>query len=138
MRAIWPGTRIESVHDYVGVLVPLDEAHLHGHSARCGKTEFEEAHSDDVSDHGDDDAGKDGDDEGAGMLEMSAAEYSIEGLRKEVRRGERGKTWTEYESMKKDPHCPHLAARFRIEFDAVVYRGPSTDNFRHSEIEAYK
>lgn len=97
MRVAWPGTRVESVHDYAGVLVPLDEAHLHGHSARCGRTEFEDAPpGDDASDQGD--PGKDADDEGAGMLEMSAAEYSIEGLRKEVRSGERGKTWTEYES----------------------------------------
>jgi len=83
-RLRWRGLRAESVDSYSGVLVPLDEAHLHSHSARCGRTEFEElsAHSDEEDDP------KDGaGDEGTGMLEMSAAEYSIEGLRKEVRRG---------------------------------------------------
>lgn len=98
MRRIWRRARTESVHDYAGVLVPLDEAHLHSHSARCGRTEFEDAPDDAASDQGD--AGKDRDDEGTGMLEMSAAEYSIEGLRKAVRSGERGKQWSEYESTK--------------------------------------
>lgn len=83
-RLRWRGLRTESVDSYSGVLVPLDQAHLHSHSARCGRTEFEElpAHGDEEDDP------KDGaGDEGTGMLEMSAAEYSIEGLRKEVRRG---------------------------------------------------
>ncbi|KAH8785046.1 membrane transporter [Diaporthe sp. PMI_573] len=83
-RLRWRGLRAESVDSYSGVLVPLDQAHLHSHSARCGRTEFEElsANSDEEDDP------KDGaGDEGTGMLEMSAAEYSIEGLRKEVRRG---------------------------------------------------
>lgn len=86
-RLRWRGLRAESVDNYAGVLVPLDEAHLHSHSARCGRTEFEElpAHGDD-----DDDPKDGGGDEGTGMLEMSAAEYSIEGLRKEVRRGGSG------------------------------------------------
>lgn len=113
MRLIWRGFRTESVHDYVGVLIPLDEAHLHSHSARCGRTEFEDAADDAESDLGE--GGKDRDDEGAGMLEMSAAEYSIEGLKREVRKGERGKRSSEYESMKafflmlhcsKDPRSP--------------------------------
>lgn len=86
-RLRWRGLRVESVDNYSGVLVPLDQAHLHSHSARCGRTEFEElpAHGDD-----DDDPKDRGGDEGTGMLEMSAAEYSIEGLRKEVRRGGSG------------------------------------------------
>lgn len=97
--------RPESVHDYAGVLVPLEEAHLHSHSARSGRTEFEERR------HEDEDGGADplmrGDDndvdkdnesgEGTGMLQMSAAEYTIEGLRREVRQGERGRVWSEYE-----------------------------------------
>lgn len=85
-RLRWRGLRTESVDNFSGVLVPLDQAHLHSHSARCGRTEFEElpAHGDDDDD---DDAKDRGGDEGSGMLEMSAAEYSIEGLRKEVRRG---------------------------------------------------
>jgi MFS family permease len=82
-------------------LVPLEEAHLHSHSARVGRTEFEDASDDGASDGVDaDDDGKDSDHEG-GMLLMRAAEYSIEGLRREVRRGGKGKTWTEYELKSK-------------------------------------
>ncbi|KAI2473249.1 MFS general substrate transporter [Annulohypoxylon bovei var. microspora] len=98
--------RQESVHDYIGVLIPLEEAHLHSHSARSGRSEFEEVRtsSDDPAlDDDDDEAGlpKDGDSEQAGMLQMSAAEYTIEGLRREVRRGERRRQWTEYELKSK-------------------------------------
>ena len=92
---IWTGRRTESVEDYAGVLIPLEEAHLHSHSARSGHCEYEEL-PDEASDAGQDDAGKANDD-GTGMLLMSAAEYSIEGLRREVRRGGKGRTWTEYE-----------------------------------------
>jgi hypothetical protein len=67
-----------------------------------GRCEFEEAPREE-NDHGDDGengvdcgaAAKDGESESRGMLEMSAAEYTIEGLRKETRRG--GRRWTEYE-----------------------------------------
>ncbi|CAJ2502903.1 Uu.00g102970.m01.CDS01 [Anthostomella pinea] len=96
--------RQESVHDYVGVLVPLEEAHLHSHSARSGRTEFEEAQAspDDVGiDEPESEAAKDGENEGTGMLQMSAAEYSIEGLRRDVRKGERGQRWSEYELKSK-------------------------------------
>jgi hypothetical protein len=107
------GGRTESVHDYIGVLVPLEEAHLHSHSARTGKCEFEEAREDENEDLVDGEgAGKDGDqDEGTGMLQMSAAEYSIEGLRREVRKGERGQQGTEYERG-----YPWLTFRGRDEF----------------------
>jgi hypothetical protein len=116
LRVPWrlPMSRIESVHDYTGVLVPLEEAHLHSHSARSGRCEFEEAGdgSEDGRGVGDDDetarlndpdeaesdAGKDSENEDTGMLQMDAAEYTIEGLRREVRKGERGRVWTEYES----------------------------------------
>ncbi|KAI1093211.1 MFS general substrate transporter [Rostrohypoxylon terebratum] len=98
--------RQESVHDYIGVLVPLEEAHLHSHSARSGRSEFEEVRtSSDGSVIGDNEAEsvlpKDGDSEHTGMLQMSAAEYTIEGLRREVRRGERRHQWTEYELKSK-------------------------------------
>ncbi|KAK8048968.1 sugar transporter [Apiospora phragmitis] len=99
--------RPESVHDYAGVLVPLEEAHLHSHSARSGRTEFEERRNeeDDGADplmQGDDEADKDRESgEGTGMLQMSAAEYTIEGLRREVRQGERGRVWSEYELKSK-------------------------------------
>ncbi len=85
--------RRETVHDYVGVLIPLEEAHHHSHSARTGRTEFESRHdaTDDVG------HGKDEDNEAHGMLEMDAAEYTIEGLRQETRQGRQGQ-WTEYES----------------------------------------
>ncbi|KAI1344778.1 MFS general substrate transporter [Xylariaceae sp. FL0016] len=99
-------TRQESVHDYVGVLVPLEEAHLHSHSARTGRTEYEEAgrSSDEVDlglDEPEVDASKDGENEGTGMLQMSVAEYTIDGLRREVRRGEPGARWSEYELKSK-------------------------------------
>jgi hypothetical protein len=91
--------RIESVDYYAGVLVPLEEAHLHSHSARTGKVEFE-ARDFAVGDDEDEiesGSAKDGDSEREGMLEMDAAEYTIEGLRKEMREGRRGQ-WSEYES----------------------------------------
>lgn len=89
--------RIESVDYYAGVLVPLEEAHLHSHSARTGKVEFEARDFANGDDEEDANSAKDGDSEREGMLEMDAAEYSIEGLRKEVREGRRGQ-WSEYES----------------------------------------
>lgn len=89
-------SHVESVNDYAGVLVPLVEAHLHSHSARTGRVEFEAREP--SPDGDEEDAVKDdNDDESDGMLLMDAAEYTIEGLRKEMRRGKRGQ-WTEYES----------------------------------------
>ncbi|KAL7622973.1 hypothetical protein AAE478_006652 [Parahypoxylon ruwenzoriense] len=102
-----PGRR-ESVHDYAGVLIPLEEAHLHSHSARSGRSEFEEVSSRSRSssegldlDDPEPGAPKDSDNESAGMLQMSAAEYTIEGLRREVRKGERRHQWSEYELKSK-------------------------------------
>lgn len=87
-----------SASDYGGVLIPLDQAHLHSHSARCGRTEYEEVPGHDPEEEEDGEDPKDSHgDEGTGMLEMSAAEYSIEGLRKEVRKGGGG-TRSSYES----------------------------------------
>ena len=110
MRPIWrigALSRTESADDYAGVLIPLSEAHLHSHSARIGRCEFEalprndadddddDADADGVND--DDGPGKDGERESQGMLEeMDPAEYTIEGLRKEVRRGAKDR-WTDYE-----------------------------------------
>ncbi|KAH8893182.1 MFS general substrate transporter [Thozetella sp. PMI_491] len=100
LQRLWRPRPPESVNDYIGVLVPLDEAHLHSHSYRSGRCEYEEVPDDNSSE--DREGGKDAeDDEGRGMLEMSAAEYSIEGLRKEVRRGGKGRTWTAYEMKSK-------------------------------------
>lgn len=98
MRVFWRlgSGHVESVEDYAGVLVPLEEAHLHSHSARTGRTEFE-THADGDDDQDETGSAKDGDGETQGMLEMDAAEYTIEGLRKAMRQGRRGK-WSDYES----------------------------------------
>ncbi|KAI0095447.1 MFS general substrate transporter [Daldinia grandis] len=96
--------RQESVHDYVGVLVPLEEAHLHSHSARCGRSEFEEIRTSSdgpVADEPGVGLPKDDDNENTGMLQMSAAEYTIDGLRREVREGQRRRQWSEYELKSK-------------------------------------
>lgn len=90
--------RTPPAESYAGVLIPLEQAHLHSHSARCGRAEYEEVPGDDE----DDDPkygrrGSAGSDETTGMLEMRAAEYSIAGLRKEVRRMDGG-GGSEYES----------------------------------------
>lgn len=73
--------------------MPLDEAHHYSHSARSGRTEFEAPDPDAAED----DEPKEGDHETQGMLHMKAAEYTIEGLRKEMRQGRQG-AWTTYES----------------------------------------
>ena len=109
MTRLWRGTRTESVDDYAGVLISLEEAHLHSHSARSGRTEYEELPDDerDDDDQGsisDGEGGKAREHEGTGMLEMSACEYSIAGLRREVRRGGKGR-WTEYESQSSIAVC---------------------------------
>ncbi|ROV96286.1 hypothetical protein VMCG_07660 [Cytospora schulzeri] len=83
-RLRWRSSRPESVNDYTGVLIPLDQAHLHSHSARCGRMEYEEVPDDDGEEEEDftkDRAGEEH--EETGMLEMNAAEYSVEGLRRE-------------------------------------------------------
>lgn len=107
-RLRWRGFRAESADSYTGVLIPLDQAHRHSHSARCGRTEYEGSPDDNVAYEEDDDSLKDQagvDVEGTGMLEMSAAEYSIEGLRREVQRGEDGAR-TDYESRFMHPRLP--------------------------------
>lgn len=101
MRLPWKiGRRVESVDDYAGVLVPLEKAHLHGLSARSGRSAFEPR-----SDNRGDDVehaveGKNEDSETEGMLQRDAAEYTIDGLRTEMRQGRRGH-WTEYEIKSK-------------------------------------
>ncbi|KAL7942111.1 MFS general substrate transporter [Trichoderma barbatum] len=90
--------RMESVDNYEGVLVSLEEAHLHSHSARVGRVEFEA--QDESAEEDDDDVNSAKDDQGEGMLLMNAAEYTIEGLRAEMRQGKRGE-WTDYEIKSK-------------------------------------
>lgn len=121
--------------DHSGVVIPLEQAHLHSHSARCGRAEYEEVPDQDRVGHdeeeeeGEGDADEENDfpkargggargegegDEGTGMLPMSAAEYSIEGLRKEVRRGGGG-TRSEYESEFCAVFFPPVARVVRME-----------------------
>lgn len=86
---------VESVNDYIGVLIPLKEAHLYSQSARSKNSSHgaqEESEMDEMEEV------KDGDSESQGMLRADNAEYTIEGLRKEMREGRKGK-WTTYESM---------------------------------------
>lgn len=95
--------------DYSSVVIPLEQAHLHSHSARCGRTEYEEIPGADPEneeaeeEEEGDDGLKDGD-EGRAMLEMKPAEYSIQGLRKEMRKrdgggNERGEYESEFNSF---------------------------------------
>ncbi|GAW13009.1 hypothetical protein ANO14919_023850 [Xylariales sp. No.14919] len=105
--------RRESVNDYVGVLVPLEEAHLHSYSARRRKADAEDQHgSGDADanadpDHNEDEEAalgatfKSSNNEGDAMLQVDAPEYSIDGLRQAVREGEPGRRWTEYELKSK-------------------------------------
>ncbi|KAG6064838.1 hypothetical protein E4U32_008037 [Claviceps aff. humidiphila group G2b] len=106
LRAI--GSRVESVHDYAGVLVPLEEAHLHGLSARSDlrrqrrrADDLESAATAAADDEDEDeDEGKGADSEAEAMLQMEEAEYTIDGLRAEMRQGRQGQ-WTEYEVKSK-------------------------------------
>ncbi|KAL8392014.1 hypothetical protein RB595_002282 [Gaeumannomyces hyphopodioides] len=110
-RRLLGAGRVETAADYAGVLIPLEDAHLYSHSARSGRTEYEEASVSDDGGDGDDTERRGGGDdapatkqdehEGTGMLQMRAAEYSIEGLRREVRRGEKGTQWSAYEMKSK-------------------------------------
>ncbi len=96
----WGNGGYESVHNYAGVLIPLEEAHLHSHSARIGRTEFEEIPDSAASADAfelESEAAKDMDNESTGMLQMSAAEYTMDGLRRETRRGGGRAGHTEYE-----------------------------------------
>ncbi|KAK4248779.1 major facilitator superfamily domain-containing protein [Corynascus novoguineensis] len=108
----WTWRRSETALDYASAVIPLDEAHQHSHSyrlrprpesgRRLGDEGLDGANDDDVDDD-DDGADKDGNEGDTAMLVMTsaAAEYSIEGLRKEVRRGRRGENWTAYEMKSK-------------------------------------
>lgn len=106
----------ESVDDYLGVWIPLDKAHNYSHSGKHGRTDLDEQDyvvDEDIEarlNEGDEDAAlddaghettKEENSEARGMLRTSAPEYSIEGLRAEMRKGRGGGphgTWTSYES----------------------------------------
>ncbi|KAG6009055.1 hypothetical protein E4U21_003387 [Claviceps maximensis] len=94
--------RVESVDDYAGVLVPLEEAHLYGVSARSGRiaesASRDEHQGDDVENA---DEGKNGESESQAMLQMEEAEYTIDSLRAEMRQGRQSQQWTEYEVKSK-------------------------------------
>ncbi|KAG6318976.1 hypothetical protein E4U44_007347 [Claviceps purpurea] len=109
LRAI--GRRVESVHDYAGVLVPLEEAHLHGISARSDRTRSDSRRQDRRADDlesaataaaegEEEEEMKNADSEAEAMLQMEEAEYTIDGLRAEMRQGRQGR-WTEYEVKSK-------------------------------------
>lgn len=118
MLGRWTTRRPESaVANFPGVLIPLEEAHLHSHSYRTRRRAVVESEGllngdADVDPSADTSSGKDGDDEGTTMLlEMDVPEYSIQGLRAEVRRGSGGgkrshgggggEKWTTYEMKSK-------------------------------------
>ena len=94
----------------MGVLVPLEQAHAYSHSSRQGKAEYdapehemEELRSGTKEHEGSGDEEEDEidglDEEEEGMLKKHVSEYSIEGLRAEMRKGSKtGETWTSYES----------------------------------------
>ncbi|KAJ3512162.1 hypothetical protein NM208_g15354 [Fusarium decemcellulare] len=84
---------VESVDDYIGVLVPLDEAHLVSKATQAkdaSQGEKLEGELDDLESK----------EERQGMLGGDPAEYTIEGLRKEMREGRQGQ-WTTYEIKSK-------------------------------------
>ncbi|KAK4153606.1 hypothetical protein C8A00DRAFT_33626 [Chaetomidium leptoderma] len=99
----WTWRRADTAADYASAVVPLDEAHHHSHSYRLRPRPDPEGQLDEEAAEEDSAAFKDGDDEDTTMLVMSnaAAEYSIEGLRSEVRRGKREENWTAYEMKSK-------------------------------------
>ncbi|CAG9999628.1 unnamed protein product [Clonostachys byssicola] len=94
----WGLRHVESVDDYLSVLIPLDKAHLYSHSAKQGRAGSASRRDD--AEVGDGDEEKDGENETSGMLHGHAGEYSIEGLRKEMRQGNQGK-WTSNEIKSK-------------------------------------
>lgn len=97
--------RTETVRSYIGVLVPLQRAYAYSHSARQGKSEYHSVGHEMAElrpghrGNGDEEDEIDGLDEDEGMLKKHVSEYSIEGLRAEMRRGSKsGEKWTSYES----------------------------------------
>ncbi|KAK7415910.1 hypothetical protein QQZ08_012205 [Neonectria magnoliae] len=94
MRISWRlgSGHVESVDDYVGVLVPLEQAHLYNQSAKKATTRPQD--DDEVEET------KDGDYEMQGMLQRNTGEYTIESLRREMREGRQGQ-WTTYEIKSK-------------------------------------
>lgn len=101
--------RVESVHNYPGALIPLEQAHLHSHSARsASRTQALAAYEEDIAldelnydgEAGEASPAKEGDSESQGMLPQRAGEYTIAGLRRAVRQGGKDK-WTEYELKSK-------------------------------------
>ncbi|KAG9251272.1 major facilitator superfamily domain-containing protein [Emericellopsis atlantica] len=108
----WGFRRKETVDDYIGILIPLDKAHLYSHSAKHGKLNYEHVNDADMEELLDDvemqeRQGEDEhetENETRGMLQTRAFEYSIKGLRAETRRGQgsgRNGSWTPYEIKSK-------------------------------------
>lgn len=89
-----PGPRTPASLDRV--IVPLEDAHLHSYAARHGGAGGSAEQDDDDDAEGGGAPEAKSSHEETGMLEMSVSEYSIEGLRREIRKGSRGPL-TEYE-----------------------------------------
>lgn len=115
--------RTESVHDYMGVLVPLNQAHLYSFSLREGRDDSAQSapvldediearlNSVDERRSGEEDGENEDleaqkyeeNNEAQGMLQKpsSGSEYSVESLKAEMRQGTGGGPngrWTTYES----------------------------------------
>ncbi|KAH6845141.1 major facilitator superfamily domain-containing protein [Chaetomium sp. MPI-CAGE-AT-0009] len=101
----WTWRRSETAANYASAVIPLDEAHKHSHSYRLRPRPDPDGQLGDEAFDDEDDADKDGEDGDTTMLVMnrSVDEYSIEGLRREVRGGKRGGggEWTTYEMRSK-------------------------------------
>ncbi|KAJ4306227.1 hypothetical protein N0V88_001024 [Collariella sp. IMI 366227] len=101
---LWTWRRPQTAAKYTTAVIPLDEAHEHSHSYRSRQQNSELAGQLDDGAFDEDETGGDKDDdqeeEDVGMFLGSSGvhEYSIEGLRREVRQGRRGEKRTAYEN----------------------------------------
>lgn len=89
-------TAFEPPSGYAGVLIPLEEAHQHSYSSRTNRASLIESSI--IADgNGGKNQGESADmHECTGML-GPVPEYSVEGLRREVRQDGNPGTWSEYE-----------------------------------------
>ncbi len=96
-----PWRQTEAAADYSAVVVPLEEAHQHSHTYRQRLRGDADGRLDEGAFRDDGGLDKDpaeGDTTTMLMTSTAPPEYSIEGLRREVRGGEKGERWTAYES----------------------------------------
>lgn len=129
-------SRTPSSYAFERVVIPLEDAHLHSYSARMGtgSPDLQGARDGDADADADDadDSGKDVEHEETGMLEMSVSEYSVEGLRREVRKGTRGIP-SEYE--RESILCRFSSRKSTCDFFSGARGGglPSLKYFRRDE-----